>query len=148
MRLLPCVTGLLLVASQAFAFGNDDYWVSGAGQGFDEAIITHGPGNEIMVACNRGATRPGGTGITIKIGGQEINGPLTMLFDGSKSVSPYSGVITTDNRAGISWYQQVMKQLVSSHSVMVVVPNVAPVKFTLKGARKAIGAPCKPDLWR
>ncbi|TIO04405.1 hypothetical protein [Mesorhizobium sp.] len=139
---------LLIIASQAFAFGNDDHWVSGSGQGFDEAIITHGPGNEIMVTCNRGATNPGGTGITIKIGGQEINGPLTLIFDGSKSLSPYTGVITTDIRAGISWYQEVMKQLRSSRSVRVVVPNIDPVKFTLKGARAAIGAPCEPGLWR
>ncbi|TPL48679.1 hypothetical protein FJ942_26335 [Mesorhizobium sp. B2-4-2] len=147
MRFLPCVAGLSLLASQALAFGNDDHWVSGAGQGFDEAIITHGPGNEIMVTCNRGATNPGGTGITIKIGGQEINGPLTLIFDGSKSVSPYSGVITTDNRASTSWYQEVMERLRSSRSVMVVVPNIDPVKFTLRGAKKAIGVPCEPDLW-
>lgn len=148
MRLFPYVAALLLIASHALAFGNDDHWVSGAGQGFDEAIVTHGPGNEIMVTCNRGATNPGGTGIAVKIGGQDINGPFTMLFDGSKSVSPYSGAITTDNRAGISLYQEVLMQLRNSRSVMVVVPNIAPVKFTLKGAKKAIGAPCEPDLWR
>ncbi|TPI65541.1 hypothetical protein FJ420_11730 [Mesorhizobium sp. B3-1-3] len=148
MRVLSTVLAFVLLASEAFAFGNDDHWVSGSGQGFDEAIITHGPGNEILVTCNRGATDPGGTGITIKIGGREINGPLTMLFDGSKSVSPYTGVITTDNRAGISWYQEVMKQLVSSRSVMVVIPSIAPVRFSLRGAKKAIGTPCAPDLWR
>ncbi|RWB61871.1 MAG: hypothetical protein EOQ48_14070 [Mesorhizobium sp.] len=147
-RALMGTAMLLMIANQAFAFGNDDHWVSGSGQGFDEAIITHGPGNEILVTCNRGATNPGGTGITIKIADQEINGPLTLIFDGSKSLSPYTGVITTDNRAGISWYQEVMKQLRSSRSVSVVVPNIDPVEFTLKGARAAIGAPCEPTLWR
>ena len=35
----------------ASAFGRDDKWVSGWGQGVAEAIVTHGPGNQIYVTC-------------------------------------------------------------------------------------------------
>lgn len=43
---------VLLTADAAFAFGRDDSWTSGWGQGVAEAVVTLGPGNRIYVTCN------------------------------------------------------------------------------------------------
>lgn len=70
-------TVLSFNTAHSFAFGNDEIWTSGFGQGVSEAVINKGPGNQIMVTCDSGADRDA-TGISFMLGG---NSPKETLFN-------------------------------------------------------------------
>lgn len=131
------------------AFGSDDYWMSGWGQGIHEAIITKGPGNRIYVTCGEGAG-PGHTGIDFMLSNQPPTGSSILLtFDNNdpESYSIWSGRIPSDCRACASVYEAVLEKLRRHRSVHVRFENGDATRFTLTGSSKAISE-CMPDFWR
>lgn len=147
--LLTTATCLLLAPMTASAFGNDQTWESGFGQGVAEAIITQGAGNEIYVTCDSGAGREA-TEIRFTIGGKSPAGSrLTMVFDGQapEQVWIADGGIKSNCRACAGTYQWVVERLKKHARVHVMTEDGATASFSLKGASKAIGD-CVPDFFR
>ena len=138
-----------LMPATSYAFGNDDHWVSGWGQGISEAIITKGPGNQIYVTCDDSAGREA-TGISFMLGGKSATGSSILLGfdkDDPKEFSLWDGVIPSNCRACASVYDVVIAGFKKHSSVYVRFENGDATRFSLKGARKAIGQ-CVADFYR
>ncbi len=139
----------LAAASQTFAFGSDDEWASGWGQGIAEAIIRKGPGNQIYVTCDQGAGQDA-TKISFTLMGQQPSGGTILLtFDGEdpKEYSIWDGGIPSNCRACASNYQAVIDKMKRHSTVHVRFENGLSARFTLKGSKEAIGE-CTPDIFR
>jgi len=142
---------LACFSNVAKAFGTDEKWVSGWGQGISEAIITRGPGNNIYVTC--GNSEVNRTGISFMLRGRGPKGSSVQLtFDGS---DPENYSIWTNSSMSIpsfchacsGTYQKVIEKFKSHRTVHVKFENGDAAKFTLKGASDAIGD-CVPDFWK
>ena len=134
----------------ASAFGRDDVWVSGWGQGVSEAIITHGAGNQIYVTCNDGGSPFSGTEISFMLAGKAAMGSeVTLTFDGAapERISIRDGAITSDCHACMASYEYVIGKLRGHTSVHVMFENGDSALFTLRGSAEAIVA-CTPDFAR
>lgn len=133
----------------ALAFGQDDRWVSGWGQGVSEAIVTHGPGNQIYVTCNEGGGS-GSTGILFMLAGSAPTGhSITMTFDNDdpEQIWITDGEITSDCRACMGNYEYIIGKLRRHNSVHVLFENGDNARFTLRGSSAAI-VDCLPDFAR
>lgn len=145
LGLLTAVT----LASSAAAFGSDDRWQSGWGQGVAEAIVKKGPGNQIYVTCDDGADR-NETKISFMLAGQSPTGSSVVLTFDAKDPSDYmiiDGEIRSDCRACAATYDAVIENFRRHKSVHVRFENGNAARFTLAGSAKAIGK-CKADFWR
>lgn len=139
------VVGTILAISVNFAepvaaFGNDDYWVSGFGQGVCESVITKGPGNQIYVACDCGSLRP--STISFMLGGESATGDqITLTFDAEDPVDIWisDGVVTSDCRACAANFDYVISRFRAHNSVFVRFENGLSTRFSLRGANDAIG---------
>jgi len=143
-----CLVAISLPAS-VLAFGSDEQWTSGWGQGIAEAIITKGPGNNIYVTCGQGAGYDA-TGIRFMLAGKEPPGnSITLTFDGEDPTDYWisGGKITSDCRACAANYEEVISRLKRHQSVHVRFENGDATRFTLKGASEAI-IECIPDFTR
>jgi hypothetical protein len=139
----------LSMLTAADAFGSDDRWTAGWGQGIAEAIITKGPGNQIYVTCGENYGRPGHTAIGFMLVGREpIGSTITLTFDGidPQDFSLWNGRVPSDCHACEANYSTIISMFKRHQSVHVRFENGDAAKFTLKGAAKAIGH-CKPDLF-
>ena len=133
----------------ASAFGRDDKWGSGWGQGVAEAIVTHGPGNHIYVTCNEGGGA-GSTGISFMLAGKAPTGDnITLTFDKDdpEQIWISNGEITSNCRACTGNYEYTIRKLRSYKSVHVLFENGDNARFTLQGANEAI-TDCVPDFAR
>jgi len=140
----------MIASGPATAFGNDDHWVSGWGQGVSEAIVTHGPGNQIYVTCNEGGNLYANTGISFMLAGRAPTGSSVVLtFDNEdpESLSIWDGAITFDCAACAGTYEYVIERLKRHSSVHVMFENGDSARFTLAGSTEAI-AECVPDFAR
>ena len=134
--------------SMANAFGRDDQWVSGFGQGVCEALVTSGAGNEIYFACDCGSDRP--SSISFMLGGMSSTGDLLFLSfdDGTmEEVSLWGGQITSDCRACADTFESVKERIKKHSKVRVMFQNGDAATFTLKGSAEAIGE-CTADFWK
>lgn len=134
----------------ALSFGTDDQWQSGWGQGVSEAIITHGPGNQIYVTCNDGGNPFSKTGISFMLGGRAPTGEyVTLTFDDNdpENIWINDGEITSDCRACAGNYEYVIEKFKTHSSVHVLFENGDSARFTLKGSSSAITS-CVPDFAR
>lgn len=141
--------GVLLTAP-GLAFGRDDEWESGWGQGVSEAIVTHGPGNQIYVTCNDGGSSFSNTGISFMLGGRSPTGSHVILtFDNEdpESVWIADGAITSNCRACAGNYEYAIKKLKGHSSVHVLFENGDAARFTLKNSSNAIVS-CASDFAR
>lgn len=139
-----------LFTAPGWALGRDDEWESGWGQGVSEAIVTHGPGNQIYVTCNDGGSSFSNTGISFMLGGRSPTGShITLTFDNEdpESVWIANGAITSDCRACAGNYEYVIKKLKDYSSVHVLFESGDAARFTLKNSSNAI-ASCPPDFAR
>lgn len=147
-RALICLLVTCLPTAAA-AFGSDDRWTSGWGQGVAEAIITKGPGNQIYVTCDQGAGR-NATGISFMLSGRAPTGSnVTLTFDDQdpKDISIFGGKISSDCRACASNYDFVIERLKRHTTVHVRFENGDATRFSLKGSSAAIGQ-CTADFYR
>ena len=144
--MMKTATALALMMSMmkpglAFAFGNDRKWQSGGGQGVDEAIITSGAGNQILVSCDNDPNTDY-SNITFTIGGDTPTGTtLIMTFDGADPEQvqmQQPGTITSDCRACASWFNTIVEKLKRHSRVHVMTESGGRANFTLKGAAAAI----------
>lgn len=145
---IAAITWVMLCGSAA-AFGSDDKWTSGWGQGISEAIITKGPGNQIYVTCGDGAAA-GHTAISFMLAGDGPKGSsITLTFDSEDPVdySIWDGRITSDCVACAATYNAVINKLRSHSSVHVRFANGDSTRFTLRGSQQAI-TQCAPDIAR
>ncbi|MBL4872421.1 MAG: hypothetical protein JKY41_03275 [Rhodobacteraceae bacterium] len=129
----------------ASAFGNDNIWVSGWGQGISEALITKGPGNQIYATCGEGHT-----GIRFMLLGNAPTGHSVLLtFDNDDpvDVSIWEGMITSNCHACAGTYQSVVQKLRKHNSVHVRFENGDNTRFTLNGSSNAI-VECVSDFAR
>jgi len=140
----------MALAVPASALGRDDQWVSGWGQGVSEAIVKHGPGNQIYVTCNEGGNLYANTGISFMLGGRAPTGSsVTLTFDNEdpEKIWITKGEITSDCRACAGNYEYVIAKLKGHSSVHVLFENGDAARFTLRGSKKTI-AECIPDFAR
>lgn len=140
---------LVAMPVSAIAFGNDDEWVSGFGQGVCESIVTHGANNSIYVSCECGSGRPS-SGITFRLAGQNPTGSSILLtFDGRapEEISISDGRIESNCRACAATFTYVIELLRTYNSVNVRFENGDNATFTLKGSNSAIGE-CIADFYR
>lgn len=138
-----------IVSVDAWAFGSDDHWTSGFGQGVAESIVTKGPGNQIYVTCDVGAER-NATGITFVLNGKEPTGGWVILtFDKNtpERFPTWGERIRSDCRVCADVYEAVINKLRRHSSVHVLFENGDATSFTLRGSAKAIGH-CTPDFAR
>jgi len=125
---------------------SDEIWRSGWGQGWAEAQVTHGSGNEIYVACENGSGQP--SSVSFQLAGKppRIDSEVILVFDKEKpegfSVGA-NGRIVADCRACEANFSYVLGKLKSHSSIYVRFSDGRESTFTLKGAKKAIGD-CKP----
>jgi hypothetical protein len=146
--LMIFAASLAIVASAANAFGSDEKWSSGFGQGVCEAIVTSGAGNEIYVGCDCGSDRP--SSISFQLAGKSPTGDLVFLsFDGGQAedVSLWNSAIPSDCRACASNFDYVKERLKRHSNVRVMFQNGDAANFTLKGSTAAIGE-CEADFWK
>lgn len=139
-----------LLAEPTWAFGRDDRWESGWGQGVSEAIVTHGPGNQIYVTCNDGGSSFSHTGISFMLGGRSPTGSsITLTFDNEDPLPVWitDGEITSDCRACAGNYEYIVTKMKAHSSVHVLFESGNAARFTLKNSSNAI-APCTPDFAR
>lgn len=148
MRRLTGLFVCLGLTTAAAAFGNDDHWTAGWGQGIAEAVVTKGAENRIYVTCGENYGRAGHTAISFTLVGRRPTGStVTLTFDGSdpENYSIWDGQVTSDCRACEANCTAIKTKLKQHQSVHVRFENGDAAKFTLEGAAEAIGR-CKPDL--
>lgn len=149
MRWLLSAILTIAVVGNADAFGSDDRWTAGWGQGIAEAVIGKGPGNQIYVTCDEGAGR-NATGISFMLAGKAPTGAVvTLTFDNADphDFSLWDGAIRSDCHACASTYDVVIDALKKHSSVHVRFENGDAARFTLKGSSAAIGH-CIADFYR
>lgn len=149
MRYLFAAISIAGSICHASAFGSDERWTSGWGQGIAESIVTKGPGNQIYVTCDQGAGR-NATGISFMLAGRAPTGASVLLtFDNEspKDFSIWDGQITSSCHACAAVYETVIQRMKSHKSVHVRFENGDAARFTLKGSSEAIGQ-CIPDFAR
>lgn len=130
------------------AFGDDNIWTSGWGQGWNEALVRMGPGNEIFVACNEGAGDEYSSNIRFSLNGKEPTGESILLtFDGDipRRIGIYGGIIDSNCRACAANFSFVVERLKRHKTVNVIFENGDAATFPLKGSSKAIGE-CWPSF--
>lgn len=140
------VSWFLLFPSPSMAFGNDETWVGGFGQGMKEALIMKGPGNSIYVACSEGSLTP--SSVRFSLAGESAAGDSIILtFDGlePEQIWVSNGEVSSDCRACAGNFEYVIDKLKSHNSVHVLFPNGNGTRFTLNGATAAIGQ-CKASF--
>jgi hypothetical protein len=138
--ILKSCIAVLMTALSASAFGNDETWVSGWGQGTKEALIKKGPGNQIYVACQEGSSSP--SSISFMLAGDSTKDDRVFLTFDSKdpeAIWVSNGEITSDCRACASNFDYVIERLKSHSSVHVQFTNGDATRFSLAGSTKAIG---------
>lgn len=143
------VATITIGSHNASAFGRDDQWVSGWGQGIAEAIVTHGSGNQIYVTCNEGGGA-GSTGISFMLAGKAPTGDnITLTFDNDNPEQIWisNGAITSNCRSCMGSYEYIIRKLRSHNSVHVLFENGDNARFTLEGSKAAI-TDCVPDFAR
>ncbi|WEK50968.1 MAG: hypothetical protein P0Y66_02510 [Candidatus Kaistia colombiensis] len=148
-RIVLATAVVLGAVSSAFAFGSDNQWTAGWGQGVAEAIVTKGPGNQIYVTCDDGAGREA-TGIRFMLLGDGPTGSSVQLtFDGEdpEDYSIWDGQVKSSCHACAGTYDVVIAKMKKHRSVHVRFENGNAARFTLKGASKAIGK-CVADFYR
>ena len=131
---------LICFATATLAFGNDDSWVSGWGMGTKEAVITHGPGNEIYIACDEGSNLS--SSIRFMLGGDDPKGKVvTLTFDGADPEDFWlaDDIISSDCHACAANFDRVIELLKSHKTVHVRFENGLSSRFTLDGSSEAIG---------
>lgn len=146
---LGAVMLLLGLHDEASAFGSDDKWTAGWGQGVAEAIVTKGPGNRMYVTCDDGAAR-NATKISFTLHGKSPTGRSVLLTFDNKDPQDFAiwdGEIRSDCRTCAATYDHVISLLKAHSSVHVRFENGEATRFTLKGASKTIGQ-CKADFYR
>jgi hypothetical protein len=129
-----------VICTSATAFGRDDQWQSGFGQGVCESIITSGSGNEIYVACDCGSNQP--SSISFQLTGRDPIGDNVFLsFDNQDAESIWisDGSIGSDCRACASTFNYVIDKLKKHSRVRVMYQNGDAATFSLKGSAEAIG---------
>lgn len=144
------ICAMLVTTNPALSFGRDDEWTSGWGQGVAEAIVTHGPGNQIYVTCNDGGSPYSATEINFTLGGDSSkDNSITLTFDGDepKQFMLSHGSITSDCHACMSNYLFVIDKFKTKNKVHVLFESGVGTSFTLKGAKNAISQ-CTPDFAR
>lgn len=145
--LLP-ITVTMMTAIGAHAFGNDREWQAGGGQGVDEAIITSGADNRILVSCDNDPNTEY-SNISFTIGGDTPKGKtLIMTFDGADPEQvqvQQPGTITSNCHACASWFNTITDKLKRHNRVHVMTESGDGANFTLKGAAAAIGN-CSDDF--
>ncbi|WP_141101983.1 hypothetical protein [Oceanicola sp. 22II-s10i] len=140
--------GAIGIANSTLAFGRDDQWSSGYGQGVCEAVVTSGAGNQIYVACECGSGRPSAIYFTLA-GRAPAGDKLFLSFDNGPAtpVGLWSGAIPSDCHACASTFDFVKDGLKRHSTVRVMYQNGDAATFTLKGSTKAIGE-CVADFWK
>ena len=140
----------LLFSINANAFGQDDKWTSGFGQGVSEAIVTHGPGNQIYVTCDKGAGRSDVTAISFMLAGKSPKGDhIVATFDNEEPFQVWikDGQITTECHACADNYVYLIDKFKTHKWVHILFENGNGAKFTLKGAKEAISE-CTPEFYK
>jgi hypothetical protein len=140
---------MLLAPSMGMAFGNDERWVSGFGQGVKEAVIRKGSGNSIYVACSGSSSSP--SSVNFSLAGRSPTGDsVTLTFDGLDPeriwISKW-GEVSSDCRACATNFDYVINKLKSHSSVHVMFENGDSARFTLEGSANAIGQ-CKAGFYQ
>lgn len=147
-RRFALLCGFVFFASASFAFGNDDTWVSGFGQGIKEALIRKGPGNSIYVACEAGSGIS--SSISFTLAGKSPSGSsIVLTFDQQDPERTWvvDGRIQSDCRACAANFDHVLDNLKRHSSVHVLFENGDGARFSLAGSTKAIGD-CKAGFYQ
>ena len=137
----------LVAPTLGFAFGNDDKWVSGFGQGTKEATITKGPGNSIYVACQNGGISE--SSVTFYLANTKADGEKVFLSfdnDAPEEIWISNGSVTSNCRACAANFDYVIDKLKSHSLVNVLFPNGDNATFSLSRSREAIGD-CKASFY-
>jgi hypothetical protein len=136
LALLAAVT----IPELTSAFGRDDRWTAGFGQGVCEAVVTSGAGNQIYLACDCGSDRP--SSISFTLAGRSAPGDRILLaFDSfdAESIWIADGEIISDCRACAANSDYVLQRLKRHSRVRVMFQNGDAATFSLKGSSEAIG---------
>jgi hypothetical protein len=134
----------LVIASPSFGWAtetSDDKWRSGWGQGWAEAQVTHGSGNEIYVACEAGSEENSFIRFTLVGSGPRAR-EILVIFDNGHPASIETGpdgTITQDSNAGDSTFRYLLQAFKQRNNVYVRFPDGRESTFTLKGAAAALG---------
>ncbi len=141
------VLGLLVLVVPAWA--GDKHWSYEFGQGVASAWVNNGPGNEIRVTCDDGA----GWNVT-KVSFQLVgkapppDSTVTLIFD---TTDPVNIRVNKDSevdsvcRSCAANFELVRDYLKKGKSVYLQYPDHTGTRFTLAGARRAIGS-CTSDF--
>lgn len=145
--LLPAIMTITFTP-WAFAFGNDEAWTSGFGMGVAEAVITNGPGNQILVAC--GAPLPGRSVSAISfmlVGDSSDDDEVLLTFDGDapEGYPLTDGGIGSASHADSGWFERAIEKFRVKNFVNVRFKDGRNATFTLRGASKAISE-CPSDF--
>lgn len=136
----------LIAGTSAHAFGRDDHWVSGFGQGVCESVVTSSAGNRIYVACDCGSGRP--PSINFELIGRSPQGSrifLTFDAQNAEDIWVENGRISANCRACAGNFDYVLDLFRRHNRVRVMAQNGDAATFTLKGASRALGQ-CKADF--
>ena len=144
-----CLMGMFS-ASGADAFGRDDRWVSGWGQGLSEAAVTRGPGNRIYVSCDDDPNLSAST-ISFSLAGKQSTGSsITLTFDRADpqrfSLWP-GGEVPSNCRACASNFDGILAGFRRHRSVHVMFENGDSTRFTLRQSSKALNG-CVADFYQ
>ncbi|WP_035898767.1 peptidoglycan-binding protein [Labrenzia sp. DG1229] len=128
------------------AYDPNARWGSYTGQGIREASVTSGPQNQLLLACDPGASPFGaGSSLSIEIGGDKAPGGSTgtMAFDGGQPIPVHfnadNSVQVENSNASIGQFNFIVSSLKRHSTVLVSLPNGKQVRFSLRGSSRAIG---------
>ncbi len=140
--MIAAAAALLVACVASRTIAAEGRWSSDAGDGFRQARVAAGPGNEIVVTCDTGGGA--GNAIEVFVGGAtpasgslvsiifDRAGPEEVLIDGE-------GSITTDSRETVGTFIGVIDGLKRHNRVTLRLADGREAVFSLKGSSKAIG---------
>ncbi|WP_282045942.1 peptidoglycan-binding protein [Roseibium album] len=128
------------------AYDPNARWGSYTGQGIREASVTSGPQNQLLLACDLGASPFGaGSSLSIEVGGDKApaGSTGTMAFDGGQPIPVHfdadNSVQVENSNASIGQFNFIVSSLKRHSTVLVSLPNGKQARFSLRGSSRAIG---------
>lgn len=120
-----------------------DDWTVGFGQGYLEHIVRNGPGNELNISCDIGATENHErTAIFVQILGKNPppESEVRFILDAKETrlFADKYGSIETDCHACSDNFQYLWRNIRKAKSMLVQFSDGRSSPFSLKGASKAL----------
>ncbi len=125
----------------------DEAWRQGSAQGIDEAWVGLGPGNQILITCEDDKSESTGMSLTLAGSPPPSSSTVVFVFEDLTTFDigvDDQGLVTSACHACGDSFDYLLGLLKSHSAVYVRFADKRGARFSLKGAKAAIGD-CRSD---